>query len=217
MRSAWFKIGLFGWGLLLVTLTVFTVVGWSQWQRLRAESSATETLPVLGTVPDFSFTERSGRTVTLADLRGHVWVADFIFTRCGGPCPTMCATMAALQRSLAGAPEGRLVSFSVDPDYDTPEVLTKYASRFNADSARWLFLTGSRAEIHKLANNGLKLAVVNEGPGGHRPEASEIVHSTKFALVDRASRIRGYYDGMDPAEQARLLPAIGTLLRETAR
>lgn len=207
MRNAWFKAGLVGWGLLLVTLAVLGGVGWSQWQRLRGEGTAGETLPVLGTVPDFSFTERSGRTVTLADLRGKVWVADFIFTRCGGPCPTMCAAMAALQRSLDGAPEVKLVSFSVDPDHDTPEVLTRFAARFGANDTQWFFLTGSKSSIWTLANTGLKLAVTSDTPG-------ELVHSTKFALVDRAGRIRGYYDGMDPAEQARLLPAIDALLRE---
>ncbi|MBI5687011.1 MAG: SCO family protein [Verrucomicrobia bacterium] len=209
MRSAWFKAGLVGWGLLLVTLAVLGGVGWGQWQRLRGEGVAVETLPVLGTVPDFSFTERSGRTVTLADLRGSVWVADFIFTRCGGPCPTMCAAMAALQRSLGGAPEVKLVSFSVDPDHDTPEVLARFAARFGASDTQWFFLTGNKSSIWTLANNGLKLAVTSDTPG-------ELVHSTKFALVDRAGRIRGYYDGMDPAEQARLLPAISALLRESA-
>ena len=155
-------------------------------------------LPVFSTVPDFTLTERSAREVQRDALAGKVWVADFIFTNCAGTCPLMTAKMRKLQDTLPA--EVQLVSFSVDPASDTPEVLREYAQRYGADPQRWLFLTGNRDALYKLSIEGFKLAV--DATAG--TELEPITHSTRFALVDRQGRIRGYY-GMDDEEAMKKL------------
>jgi protein SCO1/2 len=117
------------------------------------------TLQRLGTVPDFSLTERSDRSVRLADLAGRVWAADFIYTTCTDTCPLQTARLATLQAEFAAEPEFRLVSISVDPSRDTPRVLRAYADHFQADRERWLFLTGSQGAVYALVRDGFKLQV----------------------------------------------------------
>src|SRR6266403_2078304 len=149
-------------------------------------------------LPDFSLTDQTDKTVTLNDLKGRVWVADFIFTNCGGTCPMMTEEMRKLQDVLP--PEIRMVSFTVDPSRDTAEVLAKYAQKFGADENRWWFLTGERQALYDLSIKGFKLAL--EDTGGTRTEP--ITHSTRFALVDRQGMIRGYYGGTEDEELKRL-------------
>src|SRR5262245_8315688 len=146
-------------------------------------------------VPPFALTERSGRAVTDADLRGKVWVASFVFVRCTGPCPQVTATMARLQDelNLAGRDDVRLVTFTVDPERDGPEELSGYARHFQAHPDRWLFLTGKKDDLHRLLIDGFKLGV-QENPGG-KP-GDEFTHSTKLVVVDRDGRIRGYFQGL---------------------
>jgi len=168
--------------------------GLAVWLAIPARS-----LPVLGAVPPFTLVERSGRTVSAADLTGHVWVADFVFTRCPDFCPALTARMAGLQKALAPAADPvRLVSFSVDPTHDTPEVLEDYARRAGAGDG-WLFVTGAREAVAALLRDGFKVAWADDGP-----PASPITHSDRFVLVDRALRIRGYYHGTQPDDVARL-------------
>ena len=150
-------------------------------------------VPVYSTVPYFTLTERSDRTITRKDLDGKIWVADFIFTHCAGICPTMSANMEKLQDRLPK--DVMLVSFSVDPQNDTTAVLTEYARRYNADAERWLFLTGDPQVMQKLSIEGFKLAM--DPTSG--TEIEPITHSSRFALVDREGRIRGYY-GMEDAD-----------------
>ena len=118
-------------------------------------------LPVYWQIPGFSLVERSGQRVTLADLMGKVWVATFIYTHCPDTCPFQTAEMAGLQKEFAQAKDFRLVSITTDPENDTPEVLAKYASQFNADPKRWLFLTGDKRAIYRLAQKGFHLSVVD--------------------------------------------------------
>jgi protein SCO1 len=153
-------------------------------------ASCSKSLPVFNTVPAFKLTERSAREVSRQELDGKVWVADFIFTHCAGTCPVMTSKMRKLQDTLPG--EVQLVSFSVDPAQDTPEVLREYAERNGADAKRWFFLTGNKEAIYKLSIDGFKLGLDDTGGSVAEP----ITHSTRFALVDRQGRIRGYY-GMD--------------------
>ena len=155
-------------------------------------------LPLYGKVEDFKLTERSGETITNKALQGHLWIADFIFTRCAGICPMMSSRMRLLQEKLKDHPEIHFVSFSVDPEYDTPEVLAKYAKHFNADSKKWLFLTGDKDQIFKLSRQHFYLAV-GEIPEGEREAPDQSVdHSSKFALVDTEGNIRAYYNSEDP-------------------
>ncbi len=148
-----------------------------------------------GPVPPFSLTERSERTVTQADLRGKVWIASFVFTRCSGPCPQVTATMARLQKELAGQRDVRLVTFTVDPDRDDPKELVRYAANFQADPERWLFLTGKEETIHKLLLEGFKVGVEhNNGPKVKPGE--EFLHSTRLVVIDRKGHVRGYFSGL---------------------
>ena len=174
----------------------------------------TEPLPVLGQVPDFSLIERSGQTVSLEDLKGQVWVADFVFTHCAGPCPLLSRRMQSLQEPLASYPDVRLVSFSVDPERDTPEVLAEYAKRYSAGD-RWLFLTGEKEPLYWLIMDGFKLGV-DDGSAltAGVPGPGTITHSTRFVLVDRKGRIRAYYDGSSEDIAEQLLPDMQALLRE---
>ena len=156
-------------------------------------------LPVLGTVPEFSLVERAGTPLGSRELAGRVWVADFVFTRCPDFCPALTARMAGLHKALPkDGDRVRLVSFSVDPAHDTPEILRAYADRAGADDA-WLFLTGPRDAVAGLLRDGFKVAWADGGP-----PTSPITHSDRFVLVDRTLRIRGYYHWTDPADVARL-------------
>jgi protein SCO1 len=148
---------------------------------------------------DFTLTERDGREVSAADLRGKVWIASFIFTRCSGPCPQVTAAMAELQKEFASQPDVRLVTFTVDPEYDTPKILTQYAERFHADPDRWLFLTGKEADVYRLLRDGFKVgAERNTDPGATSGEA--VNHDTHLAVVDRDGHIRGYYSALPDLE-----------------
>lgn len=156
-------------------------------------------LPVLGTVPDFSLTERSGQQITREQLKGGVWVADFIFTRCRSSCPILSARMERLQSQLRdmGDTATRLVSFSVDPESDTPSALTEYADRFHADPQQWLFLTGERTALHRLIADGFHLSIAQHDGAADADPNELITHSDRFVLVDGTFQIRGYYRGTD--------------------
>jgi protein SCO1/2 len=156
-------------------------------------------LPDLGAVPPFTLTERAGTPLTADMLAGHVWVADFIYTRCPQFCPALTAAMARLAPMLAtGDDPVQLVSFSVDPTHDTPEVLRAYAERAGAGPG-WLFVTGPREAVAALLRDGFHVAWADNGPPG-----DPITHSDRFVLVDRRLRIRGYYHGTVHADVDRL-------------
>lgn len=144
----------------------------------------------------FALTERSGRTVTDADLKGKVWVASFVFTRCNGPCPAVTSTVARLQSELklADRPDLRLVTFTVDPARDTLADLRTYADNRRAHPDRWLFLTGDEETVHKLLRERFKQGVSKKA--GEVKEGDEFDHSTRLAVVDRAGVIRAVFDGM---------------------
>ena len=161
-------------------------------------------LPVLGSIQDFKLTGIDHNPVTLADLKGKVWVADFIFTTCGGICPTMTTNLAAIHRSFNLEKDVRMVSFSVNPSTDTPEVLKAYAAKYKADTAHWIFLTGSDEDIKKVAVGSFKLVDIKE----------PVFHSSYFTLVDRRARILGYYDGTDKSSVRKLFMDIARLKKE---
>ena len=169
------------------------------------ESVGDDRLREFGSVPDFELIERNGNPVTLSDLEGQIWVANLIFTNCGGMCPMMTNQMRSLQETL---PESvRLVSFTVDPNRDTPEVLSTYADRHGAEGDRWIFLTGERDQIYRLSKEGFHLAV-DDTIG---TEIEPITHSTRFVLVDQIGTIRSYYDGTSRDSVARLVQDVRDL------
>ncbi|MBI3450018.1 MAG: SCO family protein [Acidobacteria bacterium] len=161
-------------------------------------------LPLFDPVPSFALTASDRAPVTNATLAGRIWVADFVFTRCTGVCPLLSGRMLALQKALRGRDDVRLVSFSVDPDYDTPEVLAAYAKDHGADSSRWIFLTGPRPELHDLIGRGFHLAVA-KAPEGTAAPGELITHSDRLVLVDGKGRIRGYYRGSEEETVRRVL------------
>lgn len=188
-----------GTSLVLFLLAVF--IGWG------LRTILVKPLPILGIVPEFALTDASGTVFESRQLAGKVWVADFIFTSCGGPCPLLSSKMATLQNAFAVHPDFHLVSISVDPKRDTPEVLLEYAKRYQTNPKSWTFLTGKNEEIQNLLVTGLKIG------SGEEP----IYHSTRFVLVDGVMRIRGYYDGTEAAEIQRLKDDISTLFKEAIK
>ena len=161
--------------------------------------------PVYGSIPPFSLTKQDGEKFSLSDLKGKVWIADFIFTRCAGACPLMSNKMRALEDKLADAGNIRLVSFIVDPDHDTPEVLARYSERFKTDPKRWVFLTGDRNAVFQLAEQHFHLGVA-QIPAEEREAADQTVrHSSKFVLVDQKAQIRGYYDSDSEGSMQKLV------------
>ena len=134
-------------------------------------------LPIYGTVPDFELTTQAGRPLSRKQLDGKIWVADFIYTSCTGPCPLMTQKMRRIQTST---PDTVLVSFSVDPEHDNPATLAAYAAASQA-RPNWFFLTGDRITLQMLSREAFKLADLG------------LTHSTRLVLVDGNSRIRGYY------------------------
>ncbi|MEM6883915.1 MAG: SCO family protein [Verrucomicrobiota bacterium] len=145
-------------------------------------------------VPDFTLTNQNGDPFGLADLKGKYWVAAFVFSRCPGPCPMINANLAQLQKELPESPNLHFVSFSIDPNYDTPEVLTKYAKGFYADHSRWTFLTGDQDAIHDLSMNGFYSAVMETDPETAK-DAGPFIHGTRIYIVDPAGVITAAYDG----------------------
>lgn len=165
-----------------------------------------------GPVGNFSFTDQNGQTVTAGDLQGRVWVADFIYSRCAVNCMAMTNSMLVLNKELSDEKEIRLVSFTLDPGFDTPEVLLKYAQRHGAESPRWRFLTGPQADLHRLTRDAFKLVVDTE----KGTPAEPILHSEKLVLVDQAGVIRGYYNGTDAGKVKELIADARKLLSEPA-
>lgn len=201
-----------GVGLLIVILCVSYVLS-------RIEPRRPGGATVLGRVADFVLTNQFGARVSLADLRGQVWVADIIFTRCAGPCPRMTQLMKTLQDALPPQSRAKLVTLTTDPDHDTPEVLRAYAERFGADPRRWLFLTGSKPQIAALAVESLKLTAMEKPAQERESPADLFIHSTLFVVVDKHGRLRDVFettgDGVDPAVvRGQILTAIQRLERE---
>jgi protein SCO1 len=194
-----------GWVAVFIALA--GLIAWAAFsvQRMKAQS----TLEQYGPAPEFHLTAQDGTVVSPATLKGKVWVADFIFTRCPGPCPIMTGHMAELNRQLGDEKDVELVSFTVDPEFDTPGVLKTYGESYGASPQRWKFLTGPLEQIKDVTIKGF-LQALNKGSDGLP------MHSTRFILVDRNGQIRGFQDSSDPKLIEKLLANIKTLLHEPA-
>jgi protein SCO1/2 len=165
-----------------------------------------EPLQDYGIVPDFTLISQSGQPYGSRNLAGHVWVANFIFTTCQGPCPRMSAQFRKIQQETSSPDKLRFVTFTIDPARDTPVVLAAYAKRFQADPARWIFLTGDAKELNKLSSGPFHAGAID----------GSLTHSTRFALVDSQNHIRGYYDSSDEEMMRQLVADIRRLVQETA-
>ncbi len=186
-------------------------------------------LPDYGPAPAFALTDPWGRTVRADDLRGKVVLASFLYSACTDACPLLAPRLRDLQEALRRdghlGTRALLLTFTVDPERDTPEVLRDYALRVGADPAGWRFLTGEPATVQRLIEEGFRLGVqrvplaagqrvrhVHADGTVHEHDYDTVVHSNRFVLIDREWRIRGYYDGLEvPLE--RLQHDIAALLR----
>jgi protein SCO1/2 len=196
------------WKATLILIPIVTA-GLLFWLRqAQVHQLTNRTIASYGTLPSFELVNQDAQPFGTAQLAGKIWIADFIFTTCPGPCPIISTRMSELQKPLEKT-DIHLVSFTVDPEKDTPEALRVYAEKLNAQPARWDFLTGPRPEIYALARDGFKLAVSEESD-----EAGMPVHSTRVVLVDRHGTIRGYYDAMASDTVTKLLADANHLFRE---
>ncbi len=179
-------------GLFILTALV---VGIRLWYMNQPQQSQ---LPVVSRVPEFSFTNEKHQSFSVNDMKGKISIADFIFTSCAGTCPMMSTKMTELQQELANDPKIQFVSFSVDPETDTPEVLASYGKGYGAIEGKWIFLTGEKKKIYELTRSGFHLGLDTEG-------TEAIIHSQKFVLVDGNADIRGYYDSEDEEAMKKLI------------
>jgi len=200
-------------GAVLVVLVLFVRI-FGPARFLREEPHSSTELRKMSIVPPFALTERSGKTITNHDLAGKIWVADFIYTTCPGPCPIITAGMAKLQDAVADDPRVQLVSFTVDPQTDTPAVLAAYADKFGADPNRWWFLTGPEKPLDDLIQNGF-LQPVEDNSGQPLHEGQyKVTHSIYLVLIDGDGSMRGFYDGTGADSRADLLRDIKILEKE---
>ncbi|TNF46003.1 MAG: SCO family protein [Bacteroidetes bacterium] len=163
------------------------------------------------TIGSFSFKDQNGKTISDADIKGKVFVAEYFFTTCQTICPVMNTQMQRVQKALKGEDDFKILSFTVDPDTDTVEQMKRYAIGHKADDDQWKFLTGKKEDLYTLARKSffvLKPAEAeNQGDVG-----SDFIHTNNFVLVDQQMRIRGYYDGTSTKEVDKLIHDIHLLL-----
>ncbi|HEX7878544.1 MAG TPA: SCO family protein [Candidatus Eisenbacteria bacterium] len=203
------------WWTLLVVVLGGVIAIWLAGELIPGfptNSARSGTLPSFGPAPSFELVDQLGRPFSSTALAGRPWVADFVFTRCAGPCPLMTRRMAALVDTLGPRTPVKFVSFTVDPEYDTPAVLREYAGGFRADPDRWRFLTGLPADLHQVSVNGFHLAM-GEAEADSATQLISVAHSTRFILVDAAGQVRGYYDGEDAAAMTALARDAASLAR----
>lgn len=188
--------------ILKVALAFFVLGAIALVGLLMALDNDASKMKIYGEAPSFELTDTRNEVFRSDLLKGKVWIADFFFSTCAGPCPTMGKNMQKLHEAFQDGDQLRLVNFTVYPDHDTPEVLAKYAAKFRADTSRWHFLTGPADEILRISTRGFMIG---------DPDVV-LNHSQKFALVDRNGAIRGYYDGTDSEAVELLIKDIKKLL-----
>jgi len=165
-------------------------------------------------LPAFSLVDQHGERFGLEDMKGKVWIADFVFTRCPTICPTLSTKMKRLSERFTGEADLRFVSFSVDPENDTPEVLREHAARYGADHDQWRWLTGETGEVSDVVVHGFKLALGEPVSTGRADGEYDIMHAAQLVLVDREGNVRGYYAANDPQEMEDLVRDAETLLEQ---
>lgn len=158
---------------------------------------------VLGQVGPFSLTDAQNREFNQNNVKDKIWIVDFIFTSCQGPCPLMTQRLAVLQQEFKDNPTLNIVTVTVDPERDTPQVLDHYAQEYKADQSSWHFLTGEREKIRALMMDELKLGFAED----------IIFHSDRLVLIDKKARIRGYYVGSERDSFKKLKTDLALLLK----
>lgn len=151
--------------------------------------------------PSFSFQDRNGEMFSSSQLKGKVWAVDFIFAHCAGSCPMISSQMSRLQEEWRGNGDFKMVTFTVDPERDTPEALKNYAQGYHAEDDQWFFLTGKKADIYNVIGNGFHLTAY---PNPDKIPGYEFIHTTRILLVDANNMVRGMYDGEDDENVKKL-------------
>ena len=190
---------------VVLGIIIIGIAGINLWSVFDTKSEVPVSKSAAASVPDFSLTTQQGEPLTLSDMKGKIWVADFIFTNCPTICPAMTQEMARLQSEFVADPV-YFVSFSVDPERDTSRVLSRYATAYGADERRWHFLTGDKTHIYQLAEEGFSLAAGHNG--------TEILHSTRFVLITPDGNIYGHYDSRSKPALLRLRRDVKALLEK---
>ena len=190
---------------VVLGIIIIGIAGINLWSVFDTKSEVPVSKSATVSVPDFSLTTQQGEPLTLSDMKGKIWVADFIFTNCPTICPAMTQEMARLQSEFVADPV-YFVSFSVDPERDTSRVLSRYATAYGADERRWHFLTGDKTHIYQLAEEGFSLAAGHNG--------TEILHSTRFVLITPDGNVYGYYDSRSKPALLRLRRDVKALLEK---
>ena len=190
-------------GLVLASLLLAALLAGMGYLVIQQADLSRSNLPILGEVPDFQFRDQNDKPFGSQQMLGKVCVVDFIFTRCRGICPVMANRYTHLYRLFREAPDLQLISVSVDPEFDSPEVLSQYAASYGMTDGRWILLHAPLEHVKDLCENGFML------PAEDLPQG----HSGKFALIDRQGRIRGYYDYDSDADQDLLRTQIRALLK----
>lgn len=194
------------WKATLILIPLLTAAGLFFLRQAEVERLASHELPKDSVVPAFQLIDQNGESFGSQQLLGKIWIADFVYSTCPGPCPMISSRMSELQKPLRDT-DVKLVSFSVDPQHDTPAVLHEYAAKLSAEPARWHFLTGDKETIYRLSRDGFKLAAADGETAGP-------IHSTRMVLVDRSGTIRGYYDATEADAVTRLLADVAHLRRQ---
>jgi protein SCO1/2 len=168
----------------------------------------------LGPVAEFELTDQDGLPFKRSDLQGKIWVVDFVFTRCSGPCAKMTERMRTISNHLKDEPDVGFLSFSVDPEFDTPEILSGYARRYRADTTRWKFLTGDKDEIFELATKSFFVTVEDPEAG-----SNQVIHSERFVVLDGEGFVRAFHHAQIDGEGQVTLGVAGSvkILKETLK
>ena len=190
---------------VVLGVIIIGIAGVNLWSVFDTKSEVPVAKTAAVNVPDFNLITQQGVPLTRADMTGKIWVADFIFTNCPTICPAMTSEMARLQSEFVADPV-YFVSFSVDPERDTSEVLSRYAKAYGADDRRWHFLTGDKTHIYQLAEKGFSLAAGHNG--------TELLHSTRFVLITPDGNIYDYYDSRSKPALLRLRRDLQALLEK---
>jgi len=194
--------------LILILFPIVIGAGMLWLRYVEVQRLAGRQLQNYGSVPPFQLTNQDGKPFGSSNLAGKIWIADFIYSTCPGPCPMISTRMSEMQKPLEKT-DVHFVSFTVDPAKDTPERLREYAGQLHAEPGRWDFLTGPKSEIYNLSLNGFKLAAADR-----TTENPEPLHSTRMILVDRHGQIRGYYDAVTADAITKLLADTNHLLKQ---
>ena len=173
-----------------------------------------DNLPIISKLTDFTLTNQINHPVGLAKFADKVWFADIVFTRCAGPCPTMTKRMAELQAHFTDNPNISFATLTTDPEFDTPDVMKRFAKRHGAQDENWDFLTGKKSEIVRLAVDEMKL-IARAKPAGEQATPEDLfIHSSYFVVIDRKGRLRGVLESLDEGWNEKAIALATQLLNE---